>query len=270
MKNKNIFKLLCTENGFVTVQACVQQTWKNYKTFSSLNAPKENDLLLFVSHCKITYSMKSGSVFSASHGDVVFVPSGAEYTLTVTERDEKSGCTYGINFLIFDEDHRRVFLENPEVFPATDTEPLLEIFKKMSLGYHTGTHSRAKTKSYFYQIISILHSRNSAAKRKEFFVIEEGIRYLENDTTLSLSVAEIAKKCHVSQNWFCRLFKEYSGSTPGEYILKTKMEQAKSMLRETDSPVSEIAKDCGFPDPSYFCRLFKKREGISPLDFRRR
>ncbi len=269
MENENIFKYLCTEGGFVTVQACVHQTWKTYKAFSCLDAPKENDLLLFVNHCKVMYSMKNGEAFSANHGDVIFVPSGSEYTLTVTDREENRGCTYGINFLLFDEDHKRIFLKSPEVFPTFDTEPVRELFKKMSQRYHIG-QSNAKMKALFYEIIHILNSKMNLAERKEFSVIEEGIRYLENDPSLSLSVSEIAKMCHVSQNWFCRLFKDYSGITPGEYILNAKMEKAKSMLCETVSPVSEIAHLCGFPDSSYFCRIFKKREGISPLGFRRK
>ncbi len=269
MENENIFKLLCVKNGFASVQACVHQTWKTYKTFSCLEKPKENDLLLFVSHCKAEYFMKNGTVFSAVHGDIVFIPSGMEYTLTVTERDELFGCTYGINFLLFDEDHKRVFLKSPEVFHTRDTEPFHELFKQMSEKNHTGAPSHAKIKACFYEILSLLHKRNSIAERKEFFIIEKGIRYLENDPSLSLSVSEIAKMCHVSQNWFCRLFKAYSGITPGEYILNAKMEKAKSLLCETVSPVWEIAQLCGFPDPSYFCRIFKKREGISPLEFRR-
>lgn len=270
MENENIFKLLCVENGFISIQTCVHQTWKTYKSFSCLGSPKENDLLLFINHCKIKYSMKNGEVFFANHGDVVFVPSGTEYTVVVTERDENSGCTFGINFLLFDEDHKRVFLKNPEVFPATEPNPIPEFFQKMSRCQHAGSPSHAKMKAYFYEILNILHSRTSIAKRKEFLLIEKGIHYLENDPLLSLSVSEIAKMCHVSQNWFCRLFKAYSGITPGEFILNAKMEKAKSLLRETLSPISEIAHLCGFSDASYFSRLFKKREGLSPLAFRRK
>ncbi len=270
MEDKNIFKLLCTDDGFVSVQTCVHQTWKSYKTFSCLGSPKENDLLLYINHCKIRYSMKNGEHLTAKHQDVVYIPSEMEYTLTVTERDEDFGCTYGINFLLFDREHQRAFLKTPLVISALDPDPLRELFRKMSLGYHTGNHSGAAAKALFYEIISSLNDRTSMAKRKEFSVIENGIRYLETDPSLSLSVFEIAAMCHVSQNYFCRLFKAYSGKTPGEYILKAKMEKAKSLLRETLSPVSEISELCGFSDSSYFCRLFKKKEGLSPLEYRRK
>ena len=100
-------------------------------------------------------------------------------------------------------------------------------------------------------------------------IIEQGIRYLETDPSLEKSVAEIAKMCNVSQNYFCRLFKEYSGITPQDYILKAKIEKAKIALRETSLSVSEIALLCGFEDASYFCRLFKKKTGVSPLGYKK-
>ena len=214
--------------------------------------------------------MKSGKRFSAKNGDVVFIPSGTEYTLTVDERDPDQGCTYGINFLLYNENFERVFLESPTVIDTAGLDSIFDLFRKMSRGYQTGLQSNAAMKTLFYEIISSLNRRNDLEVRKEFAIIEKGIFYLENDVSLSLSVSEIAKMCHVSQNYFCKLFKLYSGTTPGEYILNAKIEKGKLLLKETLSPISEIAELCGFSDVSYFCRLFKKKEGISPLTYRKK
>ena len=40
---------------------------------------------------------------------------------------------------------------------------------------------------------------------------------LEEDSDTSLSIADIAAKCHVSEVYFCKLFKEYTGQTPKQY-----------------------------------------------------
>ena len=267
MDKQDFLKLMCVLDYYAQVNVCVQQSWKSYKTFSCLNAPKENDLLVFINRAKVTYSMKDGETFSLKNGDIAYVPSGKEYTFTVNERDEDYGCTYGINFLLFDDLHQRVFLENNQIIP--DANHLREYFHKMSEISESGTRSYAELHSIFYKIISSLSEGEKHNNIKNFPAIKKGIDYLENDTSLSLSVLEIAKMCNVSQNYFCRLFKAYSGMTPQEYILNTKIEKAKVLLNETSLSVYEVSLQCGFQDSSYFCRLFKKKTGVSPKIFKK-
>lgn len=267
MENQHILKLLCNKNYYVQANVCVYQTWKNIKAFSCINSPKENDLLLFVNHCRITYSMKDGEIFSLKHGDIVHIPSGKEYVLTIDERDENLGATYGINFLLFDEDHKRVNLK--ENFIISNCEKQSSYFQKMSEITDAGMQSYARLQSLFYEIIVALANNEKNKDIKNFSVIEKGIEYLEKDTSLNLSVAEISKMCNVTQNYFCRLFKEYSGLTPQEYLLKAKIAKAKIALKETNLSVFEIAEQCGFQDGSYFCRIFKKKTGVPPLKYRK-
>lgn len=267
MDKQDFLKLMCVSDYYAQVNVCVQQSWQSYKTFSCINAPKENDLLVFINRAKVTYSMKDGETFSLKNGDIAYVPSGKEYTFTVNERDEDYGCTYGINFLLFDDLHQRVFLENNQIIP--DANHLREYFHKMSEISESGTHSYAELHSIFYKIISSLSEGEKHNNIKNFPAIKKGIDYLENDTSLSLSVLEIAKMCNVSQNYFCRLFKAYSGMTPQEYILNTKIEKAKVLLNETSLSVYEVSLQCGFQDSSYFCRLFKKKTGVSPKTFKK-
>lgn len=268
MKNQDILKLLCTRNCYVQVNVCVFQTWEHIKSFSCLKNPKENDLLLFVNNINATYKMSDGETFSLKHGDIVYIPTGKEYTLFIDDRKE-NGCTYGINFLIFDENHNRVILKNNEILSDADTKKLIKLFQEMSLLSDAGTRFYAKLQSLFYEIIVKLSANEKERDIKNFSVIEKGIEYLESDTTLSKSVCEIAKMCNVSHNYFCKLFKEYSGTTPEEYILRAKIEKAKIILKETSLSVSETAYQCGFLDASYFCRIFKKKTGISPLKYRK-
>ncbi len=269
MENQHILKLLSNNNYYVQVNVCVYQTWKSIKNFSCIGNPKENDLLLFVDHAKITYTMKNGESFSLKHGDIVHIPTGKEYVLTIDERDEENGGTYGINFLMFDEDHKRISLKNNNVISNVDNKQIFAYFQKMSVISDAGLQSYASLQALFYDIIVALANNEKNNDIKNFSVIKKGIEYIENDTSLSLSVAEISKMCNVTQNYFCRLFKEYSGITPQEYLLKAKISKAKIALKETNLSVFEIAEQCGFQDGSYFCRIFKKKTGVSPLKYRK-
>ncbi len=267
MENQDILELLSNYNCYTQVNVCVLQTWEHIKGFSCIDNPKQNDLLLYVNQCKVTYKMKDEETFSAINGDIIYIPTGKEYTLNIDERDSENGCTYGINFLVFDENHKRLLLKNNGVF--SNNKHLKKIFGEMSDLSDAGKRYYAKLQALFYEIIVALSVDKKKHDIKNYSAIEKGIEYLEKDTTLSLNIADIAKMCNVSHNYFCKLFKAYSGITPEEYILKAKMEKAKTALKETQLSISEIAEQIGFQDSSYFCRIFKRKCGVSPLKYRK-
>lgn len=72
----------------------------------------------------------------------------------------------------------------------------------------------------------------------------------------------------LSEQYLCRLFKSTVGQRPIEYILRKRIDMARSYLDKTDLSISEIAVRCGFNNTSYFYRNFKKFTGTSPLNYR--
>jgi len=79
-----------------------------------------------------------------------------------------------------------------------------------------------------------------------------------------LQIPEIAESLGVSEGHFFRVFKARYGQTPVEYLMEIRMEEAAQLLVNTEAPVSEIAKLCGYKDQFYFSRVFSKRFGRSP------
>ena len=67
---------------------------------------------------------------------------------------------------------------------------------------------------------------------------------------------------------FTRLFKKYYGKSPTEYKAQIRIDQAKSMLIETDMRIKAIAESVGYNDALYFSRAFKKECGYSPSEYR--
>ena len=73
----------------------------------------------------------------------------------------------------------------------------------------------------------------------------------------------------MSVSWFIRNFKEYTGTTPTQYLLSLRISNAQSLLESTSFNVTEIAEIVGYNNPLYFSRLFKKQCGVSPTEFRK-
>ncbi|MCA8116972.1 helix-turn-helix domain-containing protein [Burkholderia cepacia] len=84
------------------------------------------------------------------------------------------------------------------------------------------------------------------------------------------SIADLARECNLSTSYFGEAFKQTTGSTPHQWLLKRRIERAKSLLRETDASLASIASDCGFFDQSHFSRVFSRLEGCGPKDWAQR
>ena len=91
----------------------------------------------------------------------------------------------------------------------------------------------------------------------------------ENFRDPELNVSEIAKRFHMSMPYLSKLFKDVTGYNVLEYIYLTRLNYAKSQLRETSKSVYCIAQESGFKDPKRLTQLIKKYEGTTPGRFRR-
>jgi len=65
-----------------------------------------------------------------------------------------------------------------------------------------------------------------------------------------------------------RQFKAVFKITPHQYLTQIRLGHAERLLKQSDMPVHEITRACGFENTSAFCRLFRKAYGISPQNFR--
>ena len=99
--------------------------------------------------------------------------------------------------------------------------------------------------------------------------INETAQYLEEHFTEEITTEQLAKMAHLSEGYFCSLFKEVTGKSAKEYINDLKLRRGEELLTSTDMTVTEIAFCCGFSDANYFTRMFKKEKGISPREFRK-
>lgn len=85
----------------------------------------------------------------------------------------------------------------------------------------------------------------------------------------NISLKELGGLVFLSESQVVRRFKRDLGTTPHEYSLNLKLEQAKKLLRNTRLMVREIAEYLGFCDEHYFSYIFKKKTGRTPLEYRR-
>jgi AraC-like DNA-binding protein/ligand-binding sensor protein len=113
------------------------------------------------------------------------------------------------------------------------------------------------------RIFSFQGVRHASALRK-------AERYIWERYTGKLSLKEIAEVSGLSASYFSSIFKEEMGENLSSYLNRLRAEKAAVMLTETDLPLSEIARACGFEDQSWFSKIFKTYTGVSPGKYRER
>lgn len=84
-----------------------------------------------------------------------------------------------------------------------------------------------------------------------------------------LTLDFLAAQTGISKYHLAREFKRYIGMPPNEYVIVSRLNYSKDLLKYADLTVEEIAFECGFRQVSHFINLFKKHEGTTPLKFRR-
>ena len=84
-----------------------------------------------------------------------------------------------------------------------------------------------------------------------------------------ITVARMAKVTGMSAARFSTALKRTVGTTPGKYLLQTRLQRARKALCTSDETLSQIAQDCGFADQAHMSRAFKARFGLPPRLFRR-
>lgn len=83
------------------------------------------------------------------------------------------------------------------------------------------------------------------------------------------SINTIAEKMQMSAGYLGRLFKKSTGTTFLEYLLSVRMEVARNLLTNANTPIDEIVRLVGFGDTPYFYKVFKKVNGCTPASYRK-
>ncbi|MBQ9480773.1 MAG: helix-turn-helix transcriptional regulator [Clostridia bacterium] len=115
----------------------------------------------------------------------------------------------------------------------------------------------------------IARSHNKAALSQSYEIyVKKALKYINAHIKERIRSKDIADYAEVNYAYLEHLFKNRTGETLGEYIMKQKVELAESMVSNTSLPISVIAEQLGFGSRQQFNNAFKKIKGVSPQKYR--
>lgn len=72
----------------------------------------------------------------------------------------------------------------------------------------------------------------------------------------------------LSTSHFSQMFRQSTGESPHQFVLRQRVERAKEMLQAAEIPVLDVAVACGFKTQQHFARVFRRVCGVSPTEYR--
>jgi len=104
---------------------------------------------------------------------------------------------------------------------------------------------------------------------KHMDIMYKAVDYIKRNYSAKITLQEIADHLSISQQYFCRIFKNETGQTPGGYITFLRIEESKKLLCNSAVNIIDIPECVGFEGQSYFTKIFKKETGFTPGQYRR-
>ena len=95
------------------------------------------------------------------------------------------------------------------------------------------------------------------------------LEWIEENYAEKITLSHMASRINLNSHYLCRLFKEFAGTTPIEYLNRVRIDKACYEMSVGRKNATEAAYDTGFGDLSYFSRTFKKYKGISPSEYKK-
>jgi AraC-like DNA-binding protein len=100
--------------------------------------------------------------------------------------------------------------------------------------------------------------------------VEAALELARSGYAEGVRVSDLATAAGFSRNQFTRIFEELFHMTPGDYLLRMRVDHGRRLLSQTRKQITEIALESGFYDHSAFSKAFRRQTGMTPRDYRKR
>lgn len=119
--------------------------------------------------------------------------------------------------------------------------------------------------SYLSQLYTAILSGPS---NRHYKTVSQLKQIIQHKYDKKLTIEDLAKETYLAPNYLSTLFKQETGVTINEYLMRVRVEKAKEIILDTNKRIVDISLAVGYADPAYFTKVFKRYTGMSPSDFK--
>lgn len=239
----------------------------NNATFSCIDQPKKQDLLLYINDCSTQYLTKGKQQITTQNGNLVYIPIESEYEVKCIH-DNPNSSTFQINFHLYDNEGQLVKLSDEILIFSPNNDKIRNLFEKLAL-LHTSPFSlQAEKKAVLYNILSVL-AKDLLTHNTPPPLIQPAINYIFTHYHERPQISFLAKLCYVTPEYFRKLFHSYFKISPAKYINSLRLHKACEYLIYSDLSIEQIADILNYCTPTFFISQFKAYFKTTPYLYRK-
>lgn len=250
----------------------IKQYWDDINGWTEfMHTPRNSSaLLMVITDITVRYTDNSGDTFTAKNGDIVYCPFGGKYKFELISPPDSDYFgkvkTLCVNFNMVRPDKKIITLSRKPIkvvdFKSAQLENDFFDISKYALKPMIRKYKLCK----IMKTIIDIYSNNSG----NFSLLRQAVKYIEEHYAENFKISFMAEKFNMSESYFRKLFRDFTGLSPVEYRNGLRVEHAKELLSRNAVSVSEVARAVGIEDQFYFSRIFKESEGISPIQYKKK
>ena len=166
------------------------------------------------------------------------------------------------------------FPDNERIFPVGTSMEYERIFKKIIIELQRCQDNYEEMLTLLLRHLLIIFQRELTKEhvlKNEYLnhEMDTAVTYFNENYNRDINIEEYATSKGMSVSWFIRSFKKFTGSTPMQFIVALRVNNAQVLLETTNYSINEISKIVGYDNQLYFSRLFHKLKGFSPREYRK-
>lgn len=155
------------------------------------------------------------------------------------------------------------------IYPVAGKNPhLVEQFQRVSYYYYGNTVFRESMMSCIAKEIWLSLFEHQVEKQEIPRRLTAMLDYLTDNFDKNVGRKELSEVFFLSPGHINKMFHNYLGKSPSQYILELKIHKARELLEDTFLTIAEISDKLGFYDSFHFSKIFKKSIGVSPKRYR--
>jgi len=207
---------------------------------------------------------------------------GSAYFINCREPYRVDGSGYGHSaFIHFDCAKAAHYFD--QFYTANNNSPVLHIsapcFIEQSIMQLLALYKDGTTAEASYQGIEIIISLMTQMLMTVFpkhdnehfsECVTKTLNYLCANYSKKILLNDLAQETHMSKFHLSRLFRQATGASPIEYLMRVRINKAKELLRQTTYTVSQVSEKIGMENTSYFIKFFRRHEKMSPGEYRKK
>ena len=93
--------------------------------------------------------------------------------------------------------------------------------------------------------------------------------FIESHIETAIGIQDLSAVVRLSSSHFCRAFRVSFKDSPHNHVMRRRIARSQVLMSTTNTPMSQIAVDCGFADQAHFSRVHRRLAGVTPGAWRR-